>query len=98
MARNNTITFYDLQLAGGCTISPFVWATKYALKHKGFDIDMVPGGFTGIPERTGGKTERLPAIVDDGQWVLDSWRHRRIPRREISRPADADPATRAWRS
>ncbi|MGZ5792197.1 MAG: beta-etherase, partial [Croceibacterium sp.] len=24
-------------------------------------------------ERTGGVTERLPAIVDDGQWVLDSW-------------------------
>jgi len=22
---------------------------------------------------TGGKTERLPAIVDDGEWVLDSW-------------------------
>jgi glutathione S-transferase len=73
MAENNTITFYDLQLASGCTISPFVWATKYAVKHKGFDLDIVPGGFTGILERTGGKTERLPAIVDDGEWVLDSW-------------------------
>jgi glutathione S-transferase len=73
MAKNNTITLYDLQLASGCTISPFVWATKYALAHKGFDIDIVPGGFTGIMERTGGKTERLPAIVDDGKWVLDSW-------------------------
>ncbi len=41
--------------------------------HKGFEIDIVPGGFTGIPERTGGVTERLPAIVDDGKWVLDSW-------------------------
>lgn len=73
MAQNNTITFYDLALATGATISPFVWATKYALKHKGFDLDVVPGGFTGILERTGGKTERLPAIVDDGKWVLDSW-------------------------
>jgi glutathione S-transferase len=36
-------------------------------------MDIVPGGFTGIMERTGGKTERLPAIVDDGHWVLDSW-------------------------
>jgi glutathione S-transferase len=34
---------------------------------------VIPGGFTGIPERTGGQTERLPAIVDDGRWVLDSW-------------------------
>jgi glutathione S-transferase len=73
MASDNKITFYDLQLSTGCTISPFVWATKYALAHKGFDLDVVPGGFTGIMDRTGGKTERLPAIVDDGRWVLDSW-------------------------
>ena len=73
MAKDNTITFYDLQLASGCTISPFVWATKFAVAHKGFDLDIVPGGFTGIMERTGGKTERVPAIVDDGKWVLDSW-------------------------
>jgi glutathione S-transferase len=73
LAKNNTITLYDLQLASGCTISPFVWATKYALKHKGFDLDIVPGGFTGIMERTNGRSERLPAIVDDGEWVLDSW-------------------------
>jgi glutathione S-transferase len=73
LARNNRITLYDLQLASGCTISPFVWATKYALAHKGFDLDIVPGGFTGILERTGGRSERLPVIVDDGEWVLDSW-------------------------
>jgi glutathione S-transferase len=73
MAANNTITLYDLQVSTGATISPFVWATKYAVKHKGFDLDIVDGGFTGILERTGGKTERLPAIVDDGRWVLDSW-------------------------
>ena len=67
------ITFYDLQVSTGATISPFVWATKFAVKHKGFDLDIIDGGFTGIMERTGGKTERLPAIVDDGEWVLDSW-------------------------
>jgi glutathione S-transferase len=73
MAKNNRITLYDLALREGQTISPFVWATKYAIAHKGFEIDLVPGGFTGIMERTGGRTERLPAIVDDGKWVLDSW-------------------------
>ena len=73
MAKDNRITLYDLQLESGCTISPFVWRTKYALAHKGFEVDIVPGGFTGILERTGGRTERLPAIVDDGEWVLDSW-------------------------
>jgi glutathione S-transferase len=73
LARNNRITLYDLQLTSGCTISPFVWATKYALAHKGFDVDIVPGGFTGIMQRTGGRSERLPVIVDDDEWVLDSW-------------------------
>jgi len=73
MAKDNRITLYDLQLSHGATISPFIWATKYAIAHKGFELDIVPGGFTGIPERTGGRTERLPAIVDDGEWVLDSW-------------------------
>ena len=73
MAENNMITLYDLQIASGATISPFVWAVKYAVAHKGFEMDIVPGGFTGIMERTGGKTERLPAIVDDGEWILDSW-------------------------
>ncbi|KPH66186.1 beta-etherase [Novosphingobium sp. ST904] len=74
MARDNRITLYDLQLASGCTISPFVWRTRYALAHKGFDVDLVPGGFTGIAERTGGRSERVPVIVDDGEWVLDSWK------------------------
>ncbi len=73
MAKDNRITLYDLQLRDGQTISPFVWATKYAIAHKGFEIDIVPGGFTGIMERTGGRSERLPVIVDDGKWVLDSW-------------------------
>jgi len=73
MALNNTITLFDLQISTGCTLSPFVWRAKYALKHKGFDIDIVPGGFTGILERTGGRSERVPVIVDDGRWVFDSW-------------------------
>jgi len=70
---SKSVTFYDLQVSTGATISPFVWATKFAVKHKGLDLDIVDGGFTGIMDRTGGKTERLPAIVDDGKWVLDSW-------------------------
>ena len=70
---SNPIKFFDLALSHGATISPFVWATKYAIAHKGLEMEVVPGGFTGIMERTGGKSERLPAIVDDGEWVLDSW-------------------------
>jgi glutathione S-transferase len=74
MARDNSIRLYDLVLDSGCTISPFVWRTKYAIRHKGFDLDLVPNGFTGIKDLTGGRSERLPVIVDDGEWVLDSWK------------------------
>ncbi len=73
MTGSHRIRLYDLQLASGCTISPFVWATRYALAHKGFEVELVPGGFTGILERTGGRSERLPVIEDQGRWVLDSW-------------------------
>lgn len=72
MALDNRITLFDLQFASGCTTSPYVWRTKYALLHKGFEVDIVPGGFTGILERTGGRSDRLPVIVDDGTYVLDS--------------------------
>jgi glutathione S-transferase len=67
------IQLFDLQLETGATLSPFVWRTKYALRHKGFEIDIVPGGFTDIVSRTGGRSDRVPVIVDDGEWVLDSW-------------------------
>ena len=30
------------------------------LQAAGVDIDIVPGGFTGIAERTGGRSERVP--------------------------------------
>lgn len=46
MAQNNTITFYDLALSTGATISPFVWAHKYALKHKSFDLAVAPGSLS----------------------------------------------------
>jgi glutathione S-transferase len=72
MAHDNRITLYDLQFRSGCTTSPYVWRTRYALAHKGFAVDLVPGGFVGILERTQGHSDRLPVIVDDGRWVLDS--------------------------
>lgn len=84
MTQNHTITLYDLQLESGCTISPFVWRIKYALEHKGFDVHIVPNGFTGIREITNGFSDRLPVIVDPDRqvdadrsagdhWVKDSW-------------------------
>ncbi len=73
MPHSDRITLYDLVLETGCTISPFVWRTKYALRHKGFELDLVPNGFTGILDLTGGFSDRLPVIVDEGRWLKDSW-------------------------
>ncbi len=72
MAHGNSIKLFDLQFASGATTSPYVWRIKYALKHKGFDIDLVEGGFTDILKRTEGRSDRLPVIVDGDRWVLDS--------------------------
>ncbi len=55
MAQNKRITLYDLQLENGCTISPYVWRTKYALAHKGFEIDIVPAA-----------SPALPSVPEDG--------------------------------
>jgi len=33
LAKDNRITIYDIQLSTGATISPFIWATKYAIAH-----------------------------------------------------------------
>jgi glutathione S-transferase len=67
------IRLYDLVLENGCTISPFVWRIKYAIAHKGFAIESVPVGFTGIKKILDGNYERLPIIDDGGTIVPDSW-------------------------
>ncbi len=69
----HTIRLYDLVLENGCTISPFVWRIKYALAHKGFPIDSIPVGFTGIKDILNGQYQRLPIIDDAGTIVPDSW-------------------------
>ncbi len=73
MAKNNTIRLYDLVLASGVTLSPFVWRTKLALLHKGFRIEDVETSYMGIRRMLDGTYTRLPVIEDDGLVVKDSW-------------------------
>ena len=68
----HTIRLYDLVVESGCTISPFVWRAKYAIAHKGFEIESVPVSFTGIPKILNGQYTRLPVIDDQGVLVSDS--------------------------
>src|SRR5215468_9855878 len=72
-ATPKSIRLYDLVLENGCTISPFVWRIKYAIAHKGFAVDSIPVGFTGIKDILAGKYQRLPIIDDNGTIVPDSW-------------------------
>lgn len=73
MARTNTIKLYDLVLASGVTLSPFVWRTKFAIRHKGFEIDDIPTSYMGIKTIIDGTYKRLPVIDDGGVIVPDSW-------------------------
>ena len=73
MAANNTIKLYDLVLASGVTLSPFVWRTKFAIRHKGFEIDDVPTSYMGIKTIIDGTYKRLPVIDDGGTVVPYSW-------------------------
>jgi len=73
MAKDNTIKLYDLVLASGVTLSPFVWRTKLAIRHKGFSIDDVETSYMGIRRMLDGTYTRLPVIEDDGLVIKDSW-------------------------
>ncbi len=74
MKSKGPIKLYDLQLEAGCTISPFTWQQKYAIAHKQLDVEIVPGGFTSLRERTGGMTDYHPCIQDGDRWVFESLR------------------------
>ena len=73
MAKNNTIRLYDLVLASGVTLSPFVWRTRLAILHKGFEVESIPTSYMGIRRMLDGSYTRLPVIDDGGTIVPDSW-------------------------
>lgn len=74
MSHTTDIALLDLQLEAGCSISPFVWQAKYALAHKGLDYTLLPGGFTSLSARTGGRSEERPGIRVGDEWVFESLR------------------------
>lgn len=71
-AKNKAITLYDLILASGITLSPFVWRTKLAILHKGFELNAVPTSYSQIKTILDGTHTRLPVIVDGAKVVPDS--------------------------
>ena len=53
--------------------SPFCWRTKMALKHKGLEFETVPWRFTEKDTIAETAQGRVPVIVDNAQWLHDSW-------------------------
>ena len=73
MAETHKIKLYNLVLKSGITLSPFVWRTKFAILHKGFEIEDMPTSYMGIKSILDGTYSRLPVIDDGGKIVKDSW-------------------------
>ncbi|WP_321395341.1 glutathione S-transferase family protein [Emcibacter sp.] len=54
--------------------SPYVWRTRMALAHKGFEPEMVPLRFTQIADELAFADSRtVPVLVDGDEVITDSW-------------------------
>ena len=68
-----SIRLYELVLDNGCPFSPFVWRIKYAIAHKGFDVEAVPVRPAEVRSILGGQHAELPVIEDNRTVVAESW-------------------------
>lgn len=53
--------------------SPYCWATKFALAHKGLGVETIPWRFTDKAALAASGQGRVPVIEDGGRLVSDSW-------------------------
>lgn len=53
--------------------SPFVWRTRMALAHKGFEPDCVATRFLDKSAFAESGSNTVPVIEDNGTWVSESW-------------------------
>jgi glutathione S-transferase len=73
VARDPSIVLYELVLANGRSLSPYVWRVRYALAHKALPMRGVAVGFTEIPSVCSGRYKTVPIIEDGATSVCDSW-------------------------
>jgi glutathione S-transferase len=64
---------YELSLAEGRTVSPFVWRTRFCLAHKGLDPRRVPITYHDKDQLAFSGQDRVPVLVDGDHVVSDSW-------------------------
>jgi len=71
-----TIVLYDLKGRDGLRYSPFCWRIRYALAHKGLEVENVAVGFTEKDRVAFSGQPLVPVIVDKNKGdkvVFDSW-------------------------
>jgi glutathione S-transferase len=68
------LTLYDLAGADPeRRFSPYCWRAKFAIAHKGLDVETVPWRFTETEKLAFSGQGKVPVLVDDGRVVTDSW-------------------------
>lgn len=68
------IKFFDLAGRDArLRFSPFCWRTKMALLHKGLAFETTPWCFTEKDAISQTGQGRVPVLIDNSQWLHDSW-------------------------
>src|SRR5271168_4290542 len=68
------ITLYELAGADPeRRFSPYCWRIRFALAHKGLDVEGVPWRFTETERLAFSGQGKVPVIVDGETVVVDSW-------------------------
>ena len=68
-----TRRLFELVTEDGCSISPYVWRTKFALAAKGLAYESCGVGFVDIPAIGSSAFSTLPILDDGERQVGDSW-------------------------
>ncbi|GBD49415.1 glutathione S-transferase N-terminal domain-containing protein [Methylopila sp. Yamaguchi] len=68
-----TAHLYDLTLADGRRLSPYCWAAKLALAHKGVAFETTATRFVDIGKVAGGGFKTVPIVEIDGTTIGDSF-------------------------
>jgi len=64
---------FELATADGCSISPYVWRSKFVLASKGLDYRSELVGFTDIAAIGSRQFKTLPILHEGDAWIGDSW-------------------------
>ncbi|HSH49479.1 MAG TPA: glutathione S-transferase N-terminal domain-containing protein [Halomonas sp.] len=69
-----TRVLYELcGIEEGLRFSPFCWRIRYALAHKGLDVETRPWRFTEKEALAFAHHDKVPVLVDNGEVITDSY-------------------------